>query len=252
MFISAVLAYQFSNGGRVTLPFSLSGKVSRGLPSFSIPAFYIPSGNGTITTSFTEILNDLGFSLVFVPLVAILANVSIAKAFSTGTPIDASQEMIALGLCNIFGAFVQAMPTCGAFTRSAVSEASGVRTPLAGLYSGTLTVLALSFLTDYFYFIPRATLGAVLIAAVYYMMDFKIVGKLWTQSRPDFYSWMVTFVSCLAFGNETGLITGVVCNLLLLLYYWARPTIVAATRTVSNFIDKTFDSLIPASDQLTD
>lgn len=55
---------------------------------------------------------------------------------AAGSIVDASQEMMTLGLCNIFGSFVQAMPTCGAFTRSAVSNASGVRTPLAGLYSG--------------------------------------------------------------------------------------------------------------------
>lgn len=78
--------------------------------------------------------------------------------------------MIALGLCNLLGSFVQAMPTCGAFSRSAVSQASGVRTPLAGVYSGTMTVLALSFLTPYFAFIPRATLGAVLICAVIFMV----------------------------------------------------------------------------------
>jgi solute carrier family 26 (sodium-independent sulfate anion transporter), member 11 len=50
--------------------------------------------------------------------------------------VDASQEMIALGLCNIFGSFVKSMPTCGAFTRSAVSHASGVRTPMSGIYAG--------------------------------------------------------------------------------------------------------------------
>lgn len=55
---------------------------------------------------------------------------------ASGKMVDASQEMMTLGLCNIFGSFVQSMPTCGAFTRSAVSNASGVRTPLAGLYSG--------------------------------------------------------------------------------------------------------------------
>lgn len=80
--------------------------------------------------------------------------------------------MITLGLCNIFGSFVQSMPTCGAFTRSAVSAASGVKTPMVGLYSGTMTLLALSLLTPYFYFIPKATLASVLICAVVYMVSY--------------------------------------------------------------------------------
>lgn len=65
--------------------------------------------------------------------------------------MDASQEMFTLGICNIFGSFVRSIPTCGAFTRSAVSNASGVRTPMAGLYSGnktasSITVHHISFL----------------------------------------------------------------------------------------------------------
>lgn len=54
-----------------------------------------------------------------------------------GGVVDATQEMLTLGICNVVGACVRAMPTCGAFTRSAVSHSSGVRTPAAGLYSGT-------------------------------------------------------------------------------------------------------------------
>lgn len=52
--------------------------------------------------------------------------------------LDATQEMFAMGFCNILGSFFGSMPTCGAFTRSAVSNASGVRTPMAGIYSGIL------------------------------------------------------------------------------------------------------------------
>lgn len=111
----------------------------------------------------------------FVSKVTLILNLccqvlDLSLSIATGKVVDASQEMIALGICNILGSFVQSMPTCGAFSRSAVSEASGVRTPLAGIYSGTMTLLALSFLTPYFYFIPRATLGSVLICAVYFMV----------------------------------------------------------------------------------
>lgn len=87
--------------------------------------------------------------------------------------------MIALGLCNIFGSFVQAMPATGAFTRSAVAHTSGVSTPLQGIYSGSIILLALSFLTPFFYYIPRSTLAAVLICAVLNLIDYEIVIKLW-------------------------------------------------------------------------
>lgn len=85
--------------------------------------------------------------------------------------VDASQEMLTLGLCNVIGSFCKSMPTCGAFTRSAVSHASGVKTPMSGLYSSIMAVLALSLLTPYFYFIPKATLASVLIIAVMFMVS---------------------------------------------------------------------------------
>lgn len=88
----------------------------------------------------------------------------------TGATVDASQEMFTLGICNLLGSCVSSMPTCGAFTRSAVSHTSGVRSPLAGIYPAIITLLALSLLTPYFYFIPKATLAAVLTIAVMFMV----------------------------------------------------------------------------------
>lgn len=78
--ITSVIAYIWSNGGAQTPPFKLSGQVKSGIPDFALPAFSVDHGNGT-TTTFMDMLSDFGIGIVFVPLVAILANVSIAKAF---------------------------------------------------------------------------------------------------------------------------------------------------------------------------
>ncbi|XP_063704047.1 sodium-independent sulfate anion transporter isoform X2 [Culicoides brevitarsis] len=250
--VTSIVAYIWSNGGAESLPFKLSGKVKSGVPDFALPSFSIER-NGTVT-SFIDILSDFGIGTVFVPLVAILANVSIAKAFSTGKVVDASQEMIALGLCNILGSFVQSMPTCGAFTRSAVSEASGVKTPMAGIYSGTMTVLALTFLTPYFYFIPRATLGSVLICAVYFMIDQKLPPKLWKENRKDFYAWLSCFLVCIAFGVEIGLLFGIFFNICMLILQWMRPRIKPTLETFEDMkyvkISPTLGILYPGVDYL--
>lgn len=56
-----------------------------------------------------------------------------------GKSLDATQEMFALGLCNIFGSFVRSMPITGSFTRTAVNHSSGVKTTLGGLFTGKYT-----------------------------------------------------------------------------------------------------------------
>nr|XP_029709678.1 sodium-independent sulfate anion transporter-like isoform X1 [Aedes albopictus] len=220
--ITSAIAFRWNSSGE-QVPFKLSGHVQPGIPGFELPIYSVQSGN--VTIGYFEVVKELGSSLVLVPLVAVLANVSIAKAFSAGKIVDASQEMIALGLCNLLGSCFSAMPTCGAFTRSAVSHSSGVRTPLAGIYSAIMTLLALSLLTPYFYFIPKTTLAAVLICSVVFMVDFSIVKVLFKASKTDILSWVGCFCVSLFAGVEVGLLFGIFISVIGLLKVWVRPGI---------------------------
>lgn len=110
--------------------------------------------------------------------------------------------MIAVGLCNIAGSFFGSYPVCASFSRAAVGSASGVRTPLSGIYTGKnwvndidmtqlfkylhnfvflgiMVILAFSFLTPYFSYIPKATLAAVIICAVIFMIEIAITKMIW-------------------------------------------------------------------------
>ncbi|XP_017304477.1 sodium-independent sulfate anion transporter-like, partial [Diaphorina citri] len=121
--------------------------------------------------------------------------------------------MIALGLCNIAGSFVQSIPTAGSFTRTAVNHASGVKTPFGGFFTGTLVLLALGFLTRTFYFIPKTTLAAVIITAMVYMLEYHAVVMLWRTKKSDLIPLFTTFVFSLLLGLEFGIIVGIVVNI---------------------------------------
>ena len=95
--------------------------------------------------------------------------------------MDASQEMLALGFCNLAGSFVQSMPITGSFSRTAVNAASGVRTAMGGLYTGLLVLLCLAFLMPYTAFIPKATLAAVIITAVIFSVEHHVVKPIWSS-----------------------------------------------------------------------
>lgn len=98
---------------------------------------------------------------------------------ANGKPIDATQELIAIGISNVANSFVQSFPGTGSLSRSAVNNASGVKTPLGGLYTGLLVILSLVLFTPYFYYIPKAALAAVIIAAVVFMVEVKVVKPMW-------------------------------------------------------------------------
>ncbi|XP_020280914.1 sodium-independent sulfate anion transporter-like isoform X2 [Pseudomyrmex gracilis] len=216
VFITTTIAYHFETTG--SAPFRLSGKIESGLPAISLPPFSSQVGNQTYT--FLDMCTYYGSGIVILPLISVLANVAIAKAFATDA-VNATQEMLTLGLCNILGSFVSAMPSTGAFTRSAVSSASGIQTPMAA----TMTLLALSFLTPYFYYIPRATLSAVLICAVMFMIDFKIIKLLWKGCKTDAFAAIVTFLVCVLVSVEIGLLLGAILNLIFFIRPSARPEI---------------------------
>ncbi|KOC62897.1 Sodium-independent sulfate anion transporter [Habropoda laboriosa] len=219
--ITSTIAFYLEKTG--SSPFILSGKIESGLPKLSVPPFSSQVGNQTYT--FLDMCSHYGTGLIVLPLVSVLANVAIAKAFANGSSVNATQEMLTLGLCNILGSFVSSMPAAGAFTRSAVISASGVRTPMAGIYVGTMTLLALSFLTPYFYYIPRSTLAAVLISAVIFIIDLKIIKLLWKGCKRDAFAAIVTFLVSVICGVELGLLVGALFNLIFFIRPGARPQI---------------------------
>ncbi|GLV44590.1 Epidermal stripes and patches [Carabus blaptoides fortunei] len=237
----AVVAYIFDQ--YKMKPFSLTDKVASGLPQISAPSFHVYYNNHTAT--FAEITSHLGSGIIVVPLVAIIGNVAIAKAFSHGKTVNASQEMFTLGLCNIIGSFFSSMPVNGSFSRSAVNNASGVKTPFGGLYTGLLVILALSFLTPYFSFIPKATLSSVIICAVIFMVEVSIVLPIWRINKINLIPFLATFFACLFLGVELGILVGIAIDLLFMLYYSARPQMQVEAISIQNEEGLNFSTLKP-------
>ncbi|KPJ03675.1 Sodium-independent sulfate anion transporter [Papilio xuthus] len=219
--VCAGLAYYFDTKNQT--PFVLTGEVRAGLPRLALPPLSATVGNHTYT--FTEMTSTLGSAIFVVPLLSILENIALAKVFSEGKYVDATQEMIALGVCNMAASLVDSMPVSGALSRGAVNHASGVATPAGGLYTGALVLLALQYFTPYFYFIPKASLAAVIIAAVIFMMELHVFKPIWRTKKVDIIPAVVTFAACLLLRLELGIVVGIAVNLLFLLYASARPAV---------------------------
>ncbi|GJQ81889.1 hypothetical protein Trydic_g9913 [Trypoxylus dichotomus] len=216
-------------------PFKMIGYVPKGLPEVKFPPFSYETVNGTV--GFGEMVSNLGTSIAVIPLIALLENMALCKAFANGKPVDATQELIATGLANIANSFLQAYPGNGGLARGAVNNKSGVRTPLGGLYTGILVILSLLFFTPYFFYIPKATLAAVIIAAVISMVEFKVIKPMWRTKRSDLIPGMGTLIACLVFPLEYGIIIGVGLNLLFILYHAARPKILLERLKSRNAIE---------------
>jgi sodium-independent sulfate anion transporter 11 len=147
---------------------TFSGEIKSGVPSFHLPPFSFerPVSNSSNSTNpdtewvtFDTILSDLGMGLAMVPIIAILEQVAIAKAFcellssnsqfpfvcfvnensfsiANGGKTDSTQEMIAVGMGSIFCSFFGCMPLTASFSRSSVMSASGGKTQFANFFNG--------------------------------------------------------------------------------------------------------------------
>ncbi|XP_060800386.1 sodium-independent sulfate anion transporter-like [Amyelois transitella] len=204
-------------------PAALIGEIGKGLPSFGLPPFSSVVGNETY--NFVEMLEVLGAKAIILPLVGILESVAIAKAFADGLQVDATQELIALGLCNVVGSFASSMPVTGSFTRTALNHASGVQTQAGGIVCVIIIVTALTLLTYTFTFIPKATLAGLIITAMFYMLHADIVVRLWKFTKREFFLFIFTILICLFVGLEYGIISGIIMEAAMLMYITARPTV---------------------------
>nr|XP_020451675.1 sodium-independent sulfate anion transporter [Monopterus albus]XP_020451676.1 sodium-independent sulfate anion transporter [Monopterus albus]XP_020451677.1 sodium-independent sulfate anion transporter [Monopterus albus] len=205
--------------------FTVTGQTTQGLPPFRPPPTSDTTVNGTIV-SFGEIVEGFGGGIALIPLMGLLESIAIAKAFGSQNNyrIDANQELLAIGVTNIMGSFVSAYPVTGSFGRTAVNSQTGVCTPAGGIVTSVIVLLSLAFLMPAFYYIPKASLAAVIICAVAPMVDYHVVAKMWRICKLDLLPFVVTFL--MSFWQvQYGIIGGVAVSGALLLYNMARPQI---------------------------
>jgi sulfate permease, SulP family len=193
---------------------SIVGSVPGGFPTFTIPELSIITMQALIPAALT------------IALVGYMESIAVAKAIQAKHKtykVSANQELIALGVANIGGALFQAFPVNGGFSRTAVNDQAGARTPLAGVISAVLVILTLLFLTALFYYLPQAVLASIIMVAVFNLIDVAIAKNLWKSNRADFWMLIAAFASTLFIGVVEGILIGVLLSLGMLIFKSSKP-----------------------------
>ncbi|MDC9722321.1 MAG: solute carrier family 26 protein [Urechidicola sp.] len=195
---------------------AIIGEIPQGLPEFRLPHLNI------------QILTDLlpiAFTLSFI---AFLEAISVAKAIEakhTEYKVVPNQELIALGLGNVVGSFFQTYPATGGFSRTAVNEQAEAKTPLAALISALIVAYTLLFLTPLFFYLPKTVLAAIIMVAVFGLLDFSVPKQLLKYSKRDLVILNVTLITTATVGIKEGILVGVVLSLGMLIYKSTKPHI---------------------------
>jgi SulP family sulfate permease len=199
---------------------AIVGDVPAGLPALSLP-----------TVDVSAVVELAGVALA-IGLVGFMESIAVAKKYARdeGYEVDANKELVGLGLANLLGSFAGSYPVTGGFSRTAVNAQAGAKTNVAGLITAAVVALALVLFTPLFYFLPKAVLAAIIMTAVFGLVDVAEVKHLWKVKRPDLALLALTFVATLTIGIEAGILTGVAASLAVMVFRTTRPHVAVLGR----------------------
>ncbi|WVQ67849.1 uncharacterized protein L199_006054 [Kwoniella botswanensis] len=173
-----------------------------------------------------ELIAAIGPHIPVATIILLLEHISISKSFGrlNGYKINPNQELIAIGVNNTLGTLFSAYPSTGSFSRSALKSKAGVRTPAAGLATGVVVIVALYAVAPAFYWIPNATLSALIIHAVADLVASpKHSYAFWRVSPLEYIIFVGAVLWSVFYTIESGIYWSLATSIVLLLVRLARP-----------------------------
>ena len=237
--IAASTFWGFGSEGVVTV-----GPVPQGLPPLGLPDI---------------MLNDIPpvlFGGLALAMVGLAEGLSAARLFAAreGYSIDTNQELLATGAANIAAGISGGMGVAGSLSKTAASRRSGGVTQLTGVAAAVIVLVVLAAIAELLAPLPRAVLSAIVIQAVWGLMDVRALRRYQFIRRNDFVAAIAAMVGVLALGPLYGLLVAVGLAVLGLVYRSSRaeidvmgkvPDEKAAWGSISNHPErKTVDGII--------
>lgn len=184
----------------------------------SLPAFAFPSIDGSLVGSL------VGTALV-ITLVGFMESIAVAKTYARRHryDVDPNAELVGLGAANVAAGLFGGYPVTGGFSRTAVNDTAGARTPLASLITAGVVLATIAFLTPYLSSLPNAALGAIIIVAVVGLIDVAEMRHIASVKRSDLIGLSIAFFATLVLGIELGIAVAVVASMLVVFARMSMP-----------------------------
>jgi high affinity sulfate transporter 1 len=188
------------------------GPVPRGLPTPAVPS--VDAGD----------LPALVTSGAALALVGLAEGLSAARLFASrgGYRIDSDQELLATGAANIGSGLFGGIGVAGSLSKTAAVSGARGRTQLAGLTAAVLALVVIAVLAPALSDLPTAVLSAIVVNAVWKLMDFGALRRYARVRRNDIVAAAVAAVGVLALGPLYGLLLAVAGSVLGLVYRSSR------------------------------
>ncbi len=192
---------------------SVVGAVPRGLPLPAIPA-----------VSAAE-LSSLAVAAVGIALVSFADTSVLSRTYAArnGYRVDASRELMAIGLANVAAGFFRGFPISSSASRTPVAESAGAKTQLTGVVGALAITILLAAVPELTTNLPTAALAAVVVAAALRIFDWRSWAVFRRVRRADFVLSNLAFLSVAVLGVIPGIGLAVAVSILDFLRRAWRP-----------------------------
>jgi SulP family sulfate permease len=211
----SVYLFGLNDPERVATPVGVVGHIPGGLPRLS-----------PVVLDWSVVLKMLPGALV-ITFIGFMEMCGVAKAVAAKSrqSLDLNQEIIGQGLAALSSGFTGGYSVSGSLSRTALNYASGARSGLSALFTGSLVAIFLLFLSGTLYCLPKATLGAIIIVAVAKLLDFKRLFGYWKISRVEGFTALFTFSATLLFAPQlqNGILIGAALSIVIFLFQTMKP-----------------------------
>ncbi len=144
-------------------------------------------------------------------------------AARSGYRVETDRELVGMGAANVAAGLSGGLAVAGSLSKTATADQAGSGSQFTGLTAAGLTVVVLLAFTWVFTDLPQAVLGAIVVAAVWSLIDVSALRRFRRVRRADFVAAVVGVAGVVLFGPLPGLGISIVTSLLAIVYRSSSP-----------------------------
>lgn len=189
------------------------GDVPSGLPPLGLPLIPV------------DRLGAVAVGGVSLALVALAEGLAAARLFAArgGYRVTTERELIGMGAANIGAGLSSGLAVAGSLSKTAAAAHGGGRSQVTGLTSAVLVLVVLLAFASTFAYLPLAVLSAIVVAAVWGLMDVVAMRRYREVRQADFAAAVVAATAVVLFGPLPGLGMAIAVSLIVIIYRASFP-----------------------------
>ena len=191
------------------------GAVPAGLSGFGLPI--VPVNR----------LVDVAFAGAALAFVGLAEGLSAARLFAVKGKyrVETDQELFAAGAANLASGLAGGLAVAGSLSKTAAVDRAGGKSQVAGLAAAAISIVVILFFAPTLSGLPTAVLSAIVVRAVWGLIDIPAIRRYRASRRIDLVAACVAAVGVLVAGPLLGLLLAVGMSILGLVYRSSRVTI---------------------------